>query len=250
MLPTRLMPTLKTAFGVLLVIALVGLLVAAHHDQNDTVHAKSMHFVSPPPEKSVVWAGDSYTVGYGSTDPIYDYVDIVCGKLRWACNADAEGGTGFTANGHQHGGPKSFKPAIGRLGTDHSSLLADSFIIDFGRNDGPLTPAISKAAAQYVSRVHQLWPHAKLVMIAPFFITGQEVPGGWGPMEKALMKRHGGIAIDPQGEGWLNDPSMQKHTFPKVGGNHPDDVGYAYLGKRFTATFEHYGLASPANALP
>ncbi|MGB3770847.1 MAG: SGNH/GDSL hydrolase family protein [Rhodococcus sp. (in: high G+C Gram-positive bacteria)] len=197
----------------------------------------------PPAQPTALWVGDSYTAGVGRIDNA-SYARIVCLRMGWACNVDAEGSTGFLDDGAaEYEGVTSRLPA--RLPFDKENFDADIVLVDAGRNDlevefGTLLAAMD----EYVGDVREGWPDARIVIIVPTFMSPEKYDNydAFVAGINDIAAKVGGQVLDPIALGWYADvdiPSMQ--ISDRV---HPNAVGNAYLAGVIEGDLRDLGLGS------
>lgn len=199
---------------------------------------------TPKPEQpAALFIGDSYTAGRGAANPAQAESCLTATAMGWLCNLDAQGGTGFVANGHNN--QPTFQAIGGRLAEAHHKYLADIILIDAGRNDGR-TPRmqVQEAVVAYLTALRGQWPAAKLVIVAPYFMASTRPL--LGPKFTAFLKAQAqafrGQIIDPIGEGWVKAPITAAMTISdKV---HPSPDGHRYLAEHLTADLKALGLTN------
>jgi lysophospholipase L1-like esterase len=177
-----------------------------------------------------LWLGDSYTVGTGARSPDESEACLTAKALGWACERDAQGGTGFVADGHF--GSKTYRPLGGRLEATIAKYDPDVVVIDAGRNDWSIPRDDVKAAIRsYFQRVDQAWPDTVTVVVAPYILgPGDGTPHGasWiGAYEKTLAGKYGWTFIDPVAAGW--PAHTAKLTISD--GVHPSPEGHAFIAE-------------------
>ncbi|KIQ11794.1 SGNH/GDSL hydrolase family protein [Rhodococcus sp. MEB064] len=197
--------------------------------------------VERPAQPSALWVGDSYTAGVGRIDNA-SYARIVCLRMGWACNVDAEGSTGFLDDGAaEYKGVTSRLPA--RLDFDKATFDADVVLIDAGRNDLEVDyQTLLGAIDQYVNDVRAGWPDARIVIIVPTFMSPEKYDNYDALVDgiTGIATRVGGQVLDPIALGWYADvdiPSMQIED--RV---HPNAVGNAYLAGVIEGDLRDLGL--------
>ena len=132
---------------------------------------------------------------------------------------------------------------IDRLANDYERYNVDIVIVDAGRNDlqAPLT-SLSSALDRYLTRVGQLWPDAKIVVLAPAQLTNEQAPDY--PLRVAAMSevvgRHRGILIDPAADGWFNDVDLS--TIRAEDGLHPSPLGHQLIARKLGEALQRYGI--------
>ncbi|MBY6686525.1 SGNH/GDSL hydrolase family protein [Rhodococcus sp. BP-149] len=197
--------------------------------------------LAPSRATTALWVGDSYTAGVGRIDNA-SYARIVCLRMGWACNVDAEGSTGFLDDGAaEYQGVTSRLPA--RLDFDKATFDADAIIVDAGRNDLEVPfDVLIGAIDDYVSDLREGWPDARIVIIVPTFMSPEkydnydELVAGID----AIAAKVGGQVLDPVARGWyanVDIPSMQIED--RV---HPNAVGNAYLAGVLERDLRELGL--------
>jgi len=190
---------------------------------------------SPKPRTVSLWLGDSYTAGTGADSLHSGEACLTAAKLDWLCKVDAQGGTGFLADGHINS--SKFKPLRGRLRATAAKYEADIVVIDAGRNDGSAAEEDLRAAvASYVEDVHGAWPRAKIVAISPYFVSSRSRPlGDWFVnFERDVVERYEGIFIDPIEDGWAG----QRDGLTLPDGVHPNQAGHEYIAEHLSRTLK------------
>lgn len=200
-----------------------------------------------PSQPSSLWVGDSYTAGTGASDQAHAESCLTAAAMGWVCNVDAEGGTGFTANGHVNS--RTFRPLPKRLAGDREQYLADVILVDAGRND-PSTSATVTAARRYLTALRTARPQARLVLIDPYFMRSTSEPN---PALDAFYRSEAAqlhaVVIDPIGEGWINHRSA--HLVISADHLHPNPAGHRYIAAHLTYDLRRLGLSNlPVTDLP
>jgi hypothetical protein len=189
---------------------------------------------------SLLVVGDDYASGYGGV-PRNAYPYILCSAVGVNCNVDAQTGTGLLNDGRAYS--PGMHRLIDRLATDYERYSVDIVIVDAGRNDlqTPLA-ALSSTLDRYLARVKQLWPDAKVVVLAPAHLTNIQAPDY--PLRIAAMTdvvaRHGGILVDPAAEGWYNDVDLS--TIRAEDGLHPTPLGHQLIARKLGEALQRYGI--------
>lgn len=231
----------NVALVVLAVIVIVVIGLATRSKHAPTVSSPQPTF-TPTATKSAkpssLWIGDSYTAGTGATDQAHAESCLTATAMAWTCDLDAEGGTGYIANGHTNS--PTFQPLMKRLAADKANYVGESVIVvDAGRND-PSTSATTNAARKYLTALRSDFPRARLVLIDPYFMTSTAAPN---PALDALYKARAAtlhaVVIDPLAEGWINAASAKLTISDHV---HPDPSGHQYLARHLAAEFKRLGL--------
>jgi lysophospholipase L1-like esterase len=192
------------------------------------------------PEPPVaLWIGDSFTAGFGALSPAEAQSCLTSELMGWSCVLDAQGGTGFVADGSTNS--PTFEPLIGRF-PDSVRVDPDVVVIDSGRNDGNTPPAqVERAASAYFDKVRARWPQARLVIIAPYLMLGATSPVG-GDFTSFLAEQaaeHDATLVDPIADGWI--PAEPVHVSPD--GVHPSPEGHAYIAENLARAFRAAGIS-------
>ena len=186
--------------------------------------------------RGALFIGDSYTAGNGAGGPFTGEACLTAHAMNWRCNLDAEGGTGFFADGHTNS--MQFAPVADRLAkTKELYPSSDVVLIDVGRNDGKVDRSILQpAVATYLKQVRLDYPQAALVLIVPYYMTSQEAP--LGPEYTAFLgaqaRLHHATVIDPFVEGWISPALTGKLTAKD--GVHPSPAGHAWIATHLAAS--------------
>lgn len=174
-----------------------------------------------------LWIGDSYTAGAGGTSSATSEAEEASGMLGWHAAVDAEGGTGFVANGHAAN--PSYEALPTRLVNDETTDPdPDVVVLDAGRNDHGVAPSkLRRTVVSYFDALAEAYPSSAVVVIAPYLMTSK--PTDY-LLQRRLLKQqaeaHGWAFVDPIGEGWI-DPTSAKLVASD--GVHPDQAGQNYI---------------------
>jgi lysophospholipase L1-like esterase len=212
------------------------------HDPGPVMASTSpqVNLTEPSGARLVVslWIGDSYTNGTGSGGlPTVGEACLTAKALGWVCRLDAEGGTGFLADGRSNS--ERFGPLSQRFAATSAKYDPDVVVIDAGRNDYA-TPKelLQPAIRSYFQRVEEAWPDATVVVIAPYLMgDGDGSPHGvhWiGDYEKTLAKKHGWTFVDPVDAGW---PATTRRL-TVADGVHPNAEGHRYIAEHLAAALK------------
>ena len=189
---------------------------------------------------AALWVGDSYTAGVGSTSKAAGEACLTSAALKWRCELDAEGGTGFVNDGHVNSA--TYAPLISRLPADVAAQPKPAVVVvDAGRNDGSLPPEeTEQAASAYYDALAKAYPDVPVVLIAPYFMASDsnafsEVRG-WMKTEGA---KRGWKVIDPISEGWIESSTAAMTISDHV---HPTPAGHAYLAQHLSADLKDLGI--------
>jgi lysophospholipase L1-like esterase len=195
------------------------------------------------PRPTALFIGDDFAAGYEGVY-VYAYPYIVCDVFDLNCNVDAQNGTGFLNDGKGHS-PKNLR-LLDRLARDHLIYDANLVIIDAGRNDLEVgVEGYGKALEQYLGVVKQFWPEAKIVVIAPSFMSTEPYPdyanliSVIGPITESF----GGVLIDPIADGWYNDVDLSVYQAPDH--LHPNQAGHQLIAQKLAESLIRRGLLEP-----
>ncbi|MFB9678394.1 SGNH/GDSL hydrolase family protein [Streptosporangium vulgare] len=193
---------------------------------------------SPLPAPLVMIVGDSFTVGSGPVRAWDGYAARVARELGWQLITAGAAGTGFVNPGR-----------VGR--TFQDSFLKElswrpepnMLIISGGRNDRRIGAArIENAAVHLLELVRRRWPHTRIVIVGPIWMTRaprwaydvreavllaadrQEVPF-LDPFE----------ALGPHGRGWGRGAVLPD-------GVHPTLTGHVRLSRWMVSALRKHGV--------
>lgn len=173
-----------------------------------------------------LFIGDSYTAGGGEVGAPYTFADLTCNEMGWVCAKDAQGGSGFIADGRVN--DPSFTPYIGRLARTAGNYRPEVVIVSGGRNDAG-GGGERQAAERYFTALRDAYPDAKVVALSPFW-NDSHPPGPVVDVREAIRgaaTRHGAVWVDTTG--WLTPRLMGKD------GVHPTLAGHRRLADRLLA---------------
>ena len=240
-------PSLRAVCACCLVAVLcLGSIVLWRSSSDDVVSVTTASGLQPPASMelthrpSLLVVGDDYASGYGGV-PRNAYPYILCNAVGVNCNVDAQTGTGLLNDGRAYS--PGLHRLIDRLATDDERYSVDLVIVDAGRNDlqAPVA-SLSSTLDRYLTRVEQLWPDAKVVVLGPAHLTNVQAPDY--PLRIAAMgevvARHGGILIDPAAEGWYNDVDLS--TIRAEDGLHPTPLGHQLIARKLGEALQRYGI--------
>jgi acyl-CoA thioesterase-1 len=181
-------------------------------------------------DPTVVFLGDSYTVGVGGTG----YVSRTAAELGWVAYAQGESGTGYRN--------PSTVPGQTVFGDRLAGVVAadpDVVVVQGSTNDvGQRPELVQAAAATLYAALHASLPSARLVVLGP--LSPPDVDAGAVlALRNALVAAASAAGlpyIDPVAGGWLSPPDG---LF--ADGIHPNDAGYAQLSDDLAAALHRLG---------
>ncbi len=242
-------PSLRAVCASLLVATLLlGSIVlwrSSHHDVPEVTATIAADVRPQAPMElthrpSLLVVGDDFASGYGGI-PRNAYPYILCNSVNVNCNVDAQSGTGLLNDG------RAYSPDVQRLTErlekDYEWYNVDLVVVDAGRNDSraPVT-SLSRALDKYLARVAQLWPDARIVVLAPAQLSSVQAPDY--PARVAAMgdvvSRHGGVLIDPAAEGWYDGVDLS--TIRTEDGLHPTPLGHQLIARKLGEALHRYGI--------
>lgn len=185
-----------------------------------------------------VWVGDSFTEGTGAAETAASYPVLVSRRLGWYPVIDAQGGTGFVADGKTNSPNNVAVPQ--RLATIH--VVPKVVIVDAGRNDGAADFAtqITPAVTSYLDAVKVKWPEAKIVLIVPYFLNSPVPVLDFQNLYTEEAARTDAVLVDPMSEGWFNIDKRNELIYQD--GVHPSPQGHAYIADKLIDRFKSRGL--------
>lgn len=177
-----------------------------------------------------LWIGDSYTAGAGATSSATGEALMTTRVLGWLPALDAEGGTGFVANGHANS--LTYEPVPDRLRHDKRKFSPPPavVVIDAGRNDVAYPEGrVRRAVVSYFRALARAFPKSAIVVIAPFVMRSKPTDyRGLRCLLDSEADLHDWAFVDPLGEGWINKKSAKLVVGDGV---HPNQEGYDYIVK-------------------
>lgn len=182
---------------------------------------------------TAVIIGDSYVAGGGDVSRPHTYTDVVCDQMGWACNVDAQGGTGYVADGHAN--YDYFAPYIDRLGTTAKKYTGDYIIVTGGRNDIG-APGVEKAVRRYLRALHGSYPDARIIVVAPFW-NQEPPPGTLTTVREATKGAAAMIHAD-----WVNTTGWLTPDLMGPDNVHPTKEGHAELARRLIGWLRAHGI--------
>ncbi|OBA33736.1 SGNH/GDSL hydrolase family protein [Gordonia sp. 852002-51296_SCH5728562-b] len=201
---------------------------------------------APSVRQSVLFFGDDYTIGPGfETDS--GYACLAAAALKMDCNLSAQPATGFISGGDGQrlpsvvGGTEPDSTSIiERIPEAQSKFRADVIVFDGGRNDVRFGQTYFSNVFTYtLEQAKQVWPKAKFVVIAPFFVTRMavQVPHGdgtYGDLIRSILASTPDLndvaLIDPARLGWLS--GIKRSSLLADDRIDPNANGHQLLGKR------------------
>lgn len=185
---------------------------------------------APAPDPTVVFLGDSYTVGVGGTG----YVAQTAAELGWVAYAQGQSGTGYA--------DPSTVPGQTVFGDRLAGVVAadpDVVVVQGSTNDvGERPELVQAAAASLYAALHVGLPTARVVVLGP--LSPPNVPAGAVLALRNALAAAASTAglpfIDPVAGGWLSPPDG---LF--ADGIHPNDAGYAQLSDDLVRALRRLG---------
>lgn len=227
-------PAVRDLVLVMLVVGAVVLAVQAVRVGTDDARAGagSTPSAGPAGAPTALFIGDDYTAaGAGIKDT---FARLTARSMGWVYLVDAQGGTGFVANGQQRS--SAHGPYFSRLDRDKAVFRPDYVIVSGGRNDGAESPArVVAAATEYLRSVRKAFPDARLVIVAPFWVDSRPPSTllALRDAERALAGSLHAAFIDPLNGRWVTNDTQARY----IAGNRVDPTpeGHAYLSRQLTA---------------
>ncbi len=99
-----------------------------------------------------------------------------------------------------------------------------------------------KALEQYLQQVSRLWPTAKIVVIAPSYLSAEPYSdyGTRITLISKIVESFGGIVIDPIAEGWYEGVDVS--TLLLSDGVHPNQAGHLFIAKKLGESLRNHGI--------
>lgn len=190
----------------------------------------------------VVFLGDSWTAGYGATNPDAEgFAHVVSDTLQYTSSFDDVSGTGYTNEGPS--GQDSYLSRLARLPADPNVQL---LIIQGSGNDaGQDQTALRQRARATVAQARTTYPNAVIVVIGPaplrFPLKG-DIP----LMDASLFavaRAQGAHYISPYTAGWFTAENAAQLIDPdKL--YHPNTEGHKYFGGQVVEELEKMSSVS------
>lgn len=195
----------------------------------------------------VLFAGDSFTAGSGAENASDGYPNLVAQVAQLDLELDAQGGTGFLADGHNTGNGDTAR-LLDRLAHDAQRFpRVDLLVVDAGRNDlqRPIVE-LAEAIARYLKTARQHWPNAAIVLIFPCFISDAPMDGYQllrTNVENSLALV-GGTLVDPVADRWYANVDTQ--NLLGTDRVHPNRAGHAFIAERLLTSLCQLETIPPA----
>ena len=189
---------------------------------------------------TALFVGDDFTAGYGGIGR-NAYPRMVCDVLRMNCNVDAQAGTGLIDDGRDFSDISV--RLIDRLPADQRLYTADVVIVDAGRNDLEVAPeAYGKALEQFLLRVTKIWSDAKIVVIAPSYLSSNPDSNYDARISviSNVVKSFHGILIDPLAERWYEGADVS--TLLLFNNVHPNQTGHEFIAEKLEQSLRNRGI--------
>ncbi|WP_066909813.1 SGNH/GDSL hydrolase family protein [Millisia brevis] len=209
--------------------------------------------VDRDPLPAVLWIGDGYVTGSAEIGPATAYPSLVCRRLGWSCNVDAQDTTGFLNPGNPGAVGGLPTATFGdRLPATVDNFYGDIIVVDGGHEDLSYpTDQLGAAIDSYLRSVRAAWPAATVLVVVPEAIGYGPDPGYYqlSAAIDASAADVGATVIDPIALGWFGDIA-DRSTLVSADGRSPSALGNAYLAGRFESEFVALGLAPPGTDRP
>jgi lysophospholipase L1-like esterase len=194
----------------------------------------------------VLFVGDSFTAGAVLQDAHDAYPELIARKTNWDLHVDAQGATGFIADGQGTGNGDTSR-LVDRLAADKQNFpRINLLIVDAGRNDLSYPPEdIANAISEYLTRARKQWPDSKIVEIFPAFVSSTPVDSRPQLLNKVSTSVFAvdGTLVDPYAEDWYANIDTASLV---IDGVHPDPRGNAYIADRLIASLRQKGIIPAA----
>jgi acyl-CoA thioesterase-1 len=180
------------------------------------------------PPKSVVFIGDSYAQGTGSSVPGNRWVSKLSYNMGWTEHNIARGGTGYLAI------PVNSKAACGldycppyvEMIPEAAQLRPDVVLVSGGRNDAGTSAAVfGDAADNFYVQLRTALPNARIIAVNPLW-DATEPPASlaaYGEAVKAAVTAVGGEYLD------VKQPLEGHPDWIISDGVHPADPGHTAI---------------------
>lgn len=183
----------------------------------------------------VVFIGDSYSAGAGSSGSATRWTTLVSSQLGWRQNNYAYGGTGYAATAGIEGCDLEHCPtyieAIAAL--DDDPITPDIIVISGGRNDGSSLPDLGETIGATVAKARSQWPSAQVVVTSPLW-DARPTPNWFAEgvaTVRAQSIANGATYLD------LGQPLADHPELITEDDVHPNDEGHAVIAGVFTSSW-------------
>lgn len=194
--------------------------------------------LSRPPGLLVI--SDSFGGGVDPRIPIY--WALIARRAGWVARSDSVGGSGY-ANTDQ-------PTVIERLPADREQFDPDIILVDVGRNDLSLDPAIVvPRIGEYLRELRRTYPDAEIVVIVPGYVSTY-VPPTLDALRTAIVRSAETIdaaVVDPVADGWWRNRDLEPLLWQD--GVHLEAAGNAYFADRLYAELVRLGIAPDRGAV-
>jgi lysophospholipase L1-like esterase len=217
----------------LAVVVAVMSLISLRSPPSVADHANAKPTPTAAAQVTALVVGDSYLAGAIGVTQQRTFGPLTCTALGWLCQYDAQGGTGYAADGHDN--DSAFRPYGIRLATDQANdATPDVVVITGGRNDAAEADGATSAKA-YLAAVRKAYPTAALVVVAPFWDDSKPPPAllALRDVLKVQASRNRAAFIDPLGAEWITDANAP--TYIGSDGTHPTAAGHAFLAQKLSS---------------
>lgn len=212
-----------------------------------TVQVDRLQVASATTNPSVLFIGDSFTAGNGSSEMSYGCMAAV--RLGWLCNLSAVPGTGYVSGNQFHrfvvnqyyGMSTSFVERIPHLTVQYQP---DIVVLDGGRNDlSRPKDSVFEAMTTTINAARQAWPEAKIIFIRPRFLAKPGDNLGFNDafmgQLRAAQATHGVVFIDPIQRLARNNTS----ALLQDDGIHPNERGELTIASALVESLTSLNLA-------
>ena len=186
---------------------------------------------------TVLIIGDSFTEGYGASDPQATWARIAAETLKWNATIDGVGGTGFTKSSATDGRTDlDFVQRIEAHAADRADY--DLVVLQGGLNDVLASPETEAGNVNSAVRTAKLaWPKSDVIVFGPIApVSFVAYRANVGAIRDAALGA-GAFYVDPDRPfPWINSGNSARFDFGD--GLHLNDAGYAFLAGRFVAVVD------------
>lgn len=227
---------------VVLAVIAVAFSVFALNNDNGAAQEGGTFVATPAPSYAdrpfALWVGDSFTEGTGAGGPSRGYPAIVSAAMGWYPIIDAQGGTGFVADGKKN--VVTYVPVAERL--MRTTVTPQIVVVDAGRNDGgyDFRSQTAPAVRSYLDDVRSRWPNAQIVLIVPYFVSSTNPFANFMTLFEEEATRINAVVIDPLTDGWVTPQTTGRMIYRD--GIHPDAGGHDFIARNLIERFKRLGV--------
>ena len=187
-----------------------------------------------PGDTAAVFLGDSYTEGWGASDPSRRWSALVAAEVGWVELNQGQGGTGFVTTSGRGGCGLDYCPTYVERVPDVISAQPDIVVIAGGQNDlmalAGDPDAVRAALVETYTLIRQGLPQARIIAVGPSTARpGNELIVELDEWVQATASSVGADYVS------LIDPVVIEPSMVDFDGVHVNDAGHEAIAERVLA---------------